>query len=59
MPPIQVVKKAGVIIKPIKYKDVNPHEGVEEHGQGGKKQNTKKSKGMGGKTIKKTNNLKR
>lgn len=55
----EVVKKAGVIIKPIKYKDVNPHEGVEEHGQGGKKQNTKKSKGVGGKTIKKTNNLKR
>ncbi|KAJ9696533.1 hypothetical protein PVL29_008650 [Vitis rotundifolia] len=54
----EVVKKAGVIIKPIKYKDVNPHERVEEHGQGGKKQNTKKSKGVGGKTIKKTNNLK-
>ena len=53
-----MVKKAGVIIKPIKYEDVNPHERAEEHGHGGKKQNNrKKSKGsisMGGKTGKKT-----
>ncbi|XAR61346.1 hypothetical protein NMG60_11035024 [Bertholletia excelsa] len=34
----EVVKKAGVIIKPIKFEDVNPHERVEEHKKGGKKQ---------------------
>ncbi|KAM7521464.1 hypothetical protein LguiA_011366 [Lonicera macranthoides] len=38
----EVVKKAGVIIKPIKFKELNPHERAEEHKRGGHK---KKSKG--------------
>ncbi|XAR63909.1 hypothetical protein NMG60_11024059 [Bertholletia excelsa] len=33
----EVVTKAGVIIKPIKFEDVNTHERVEEHKKGGKK----------------------
>ncbi|KAF3947043.1 hypothetical protein CMV_026769 [Castanea mollissima] len=39
-----VVKKPGVIIKPIEFKEVNPHENKEEHKWSGHKQKMKKSK---------------
>lgn len=50
---VQVVKRPGVIIKPIQFKDVNPHENVEEHKKGNPKQKSKKSKISGGKNQKK------
>lgn len=51
----EVVKRAGVIIKPIQFEDVNPHEKSEEHKQGNHKQKNKnaKSKSGGGKNQKK------
>lgn len=61
-PSIQVVKKAGIIINPIQFKEVNPYEREEEHGHGPKKQKAKKGKGStGGKGNrgKKANNSKR
>ncbi|KAA8539257.1 hypothetical protein F0562_025949 [Nyssa sinensis] len=36
-----VVKKPGVIIKPIKFEDLNPHERAEEHKRSGQKQKKK------------------
>lgn len=39
---MQVVKKPGIIIKPIKFEEVNPHERTEDRKQSGQK---KKSKG--------------
>ncbi|CAL5437272.1 unnamed protein product [Camellia sinensis] len=52
----EVVKKAGVIIKPITFKDVNPHERPEEHNKSGqrqkKKSNGKATKSMNTKRIK-------
>lgn len=50
---MQVVKKAGLIIKPIEFKEVNPHENTEDHKRSGQKQKMKKSKSNGGKTTKK------
>ncbi|PSR89519.1 Small-subunit processome, Utp14 protein [Actinidia chinensis var. chinensis] len=41
----EVVKKVGVIIKPIKFEDVNPHERREDHNRSGQKQKKKKSTG--------------
>lgn len=60
---MQVVKKPGVIIKPIEFKEVNPHENTEGHKGSGQKQKmkssksnvtkmTKKMKMAGGKTMK-------
>lgn len=48
-----VVKKAGVIIKPIKYEEVDPHSKPEEPQRGGHKPNSKKPKFAGGKPPKK------
>ncbi|KAL3531478.1 hypothetical protein ACH5RR_010800 [Cinchona calisaya] len=48
----EVVKKAGVIIKPIKYKDINPHERVEDHGNRRQKQLKSKNKGKSNKEMK-------
>lgn len=48
----EVVKKAGLIIKPIEFKEVNPHENTEDHKRSGQKQKMK-SKSNGGKTSKK------
>ncbi|KAL6978382.1 hypothetical protein U1Q18_020050 [Sarracenia purpurea var. burkii] len=58
----EVVKKAGVIIKPIKFEDVNPHERSEEHKHkhkhkhkhGGPKLN-QKSKKSNGRSIRNVN----
>ncbi|KAK9281752.1 hypothetical protein L1049_004657 [Liquidambar formosana] len=50
----EVVKRSGVIIKPINFEDVNPYEKTEEHMQSGRKQKTKKGKASVGKTMKKT-----
>ncbi|XP_058202992.1 uncharacterized protein C57A7.06 [Rhododendron vialii] len=47
----QVVKKPGVIIKPIKFEDVNPHERTEQHKKSGQKQKKKSS----GRSIKSMN----
>uniref|UniRef100_A0A5B7CB94 U3 small nucleolar RNA-associated protein 14 n=1 Tax=Davidia involucrata TaxID=16924 RepID=A0A5B7CB94_DAVIN len=49
----EVVKKSGVIIKPIKFEDLNPHEKAEEHKRSGEKQK-KKSKNSD-RTMKKIN----
>lgn len=51
---VQVVKKPGVIIRPIEFKEVNPHENTEGHKSSGQKQKMKKSKGNGTKMTKKT-----
>ncbi|XP_027353243.1 uncharacterized protein C57A7.06 [Abrus precatorius] len=50
----EVVKKPGVIIKPVEFEEVNPHERLEQ--QSGDKQKSKKNKnkGNGGKPMKKT-----
>ncbi|KAL2931776.1 U3 small nucleolar RNA-associated protein 14-like protein B [Bienertia sinuspersici] len=51
----EVVKKSGMIIDPIKYEDVNPHEREDDHKQGGRKQRSKsKSLGKKSKNSKKT-----
>lgn len=50
---MQVVKKSGVIIKPIEFEEVDPHQKVEEHKQNGKKQKRKNSKTKSGKSAKK------
>ncbi|KAA8549153.1 hypothetical protein F0562_000837 [Nyssa sinensis] len=39
----EVVKKASVLIKPIKFEDVNPHERAEEHNSGQKQKKKSKS----------------
>ncbi|KAK2965173.1 hypothetical protein RJ640_019928 [Escallonia rubra] len=39
----EVVKKAGVIIKPIQYKDVNPHDAREDHKRSGQRRKNKDS----------------
>ncbi|KAK0581539.1 hypothetical protein LWI29_014953 [Acer saccharum] len=47
-----VVKKSGIIIKPIKFEEVNAHEKTEEHKEqkrSGNNQKTNKRKGAGGK----------
>jgi len=41
----EVVKKPGVIIKPIKFEDVKPHERTEQHKKSGQKQKKKSSGG--------------
>ncbi|GAB2278133.1 hypothetical protein Dimus_012830 [Dionaea muscipula] len=43
----EVVKRAGVIIKPIKYQEVDTHEKIEEHENSGGKRQRKKGKGSG------------
>uniref|UniRef100_A0A2N9E4P4 Uncharacterized protein n=1 Tax=Fagus sylvatica TaxID=28930 RepID=A0A2N9E4P4_FAGSY len=49
-----VVKRPGLIIKPIEFKEVNPHENTEGHKRSGQKQKMKKSKSSdGGKARKK------
>lgn len=41
---VQVVKKAGMIIKPVKFEEVDPNEKVdEEHPRSHQKQKSKKS----------------
>lgn len=50
----EVLKRPGVIIRPVEYKEVNPHETTEEHKRSGQTQNLKKSKNNGGITTKKT-----
>ncbi|KAG6593204.1 hypothetical protein SDJN03_12680, partial [Cucurbita argyrosperma subsp. sororia] len=49
----EVVKKSGVIIKPIEFKEVDTQRKVEEHKQSGQKQKRKKSKTNNGKSVKK------
>ncbi|KAF8401450.1 hypothetical protein HHK36_012389 [Tetracentron sinense] len=49
----EVVKKSGVIIKPIKFEEVNPYDKANEHKESGQAQKTKKSKNSIGKTGKK------
>lgn len=50
----EVVKKSGVIIKPIKFKDINPHEKADNHTNKRTKQQKSKSK-SGGKANAKRN----
>lgn len=50
---MQVVKKSGVIIKPIEFEEVDPHQKVEEHKQKGQKQKRKNGKTNHGKSAKK------
>lgn len=50
----EVVKKQGVIIKPIKFKDVTPQEKVEDRKHTGHTQKSNKSKSNGGRINKKT-----
>lgn len=47
----EVVKRPGVIIKPIEFEEVNPHEKSEQ--RSGDKQKFKKNKGNGGNPMKK------
>jgi U3 small nucleolar RNA-associated protein 14 len=42
---MQVVKKQGLIIKPIRYEDVDSHERGEEHRESGQKQRINRSQG--------------
>ncbi|XP_044508878.1 U3 small nucleolar RNA-associated protein 14-like [Mangifera indica] len=42
----EVKKKSGVIIKPIKFEEVNPHEKTEDHKPHGQKQKMNKNKGV-------------
>ncbi|XP_057482017.1 uncharacterized protein C57A7.06-like [Actinidia eriantha] len=51
----EVVKKAGVIIKPNKFENVNPHERGEDHKRSGQK---KKKKSTGGSIKKNTTKIK-
>ncbi|KAL5857809.1 hypothetical protein ACOSQ3_005267 [Xanthoceras sorbifolium] len=49
-----VKKKSGIIIKPIKFEEVNPHEKPEEHKEhkrSGNNQKTNRRKGAGGKRV--------
>ncbi|KAL4305256.1 hypothetical protein AHAS_Ahas16G0060100 [Arachis hypogaea] len=48
----EVVKRPGVIIKPIEFEEVNPHGKPEQ--RGGDKHRSKKNKGSGGRSMKKT-----
>ncbi|OMO81947.1 Small-subunit processome, Utp14 [Corchorus olitorius] len=48
----EVVKKPGVIIKPIKFEEVHQHEKKEDHKRSGQKQKSNRSKGAVGKTKK-------
>ncbi|KAK6937365.1 hypothetical protein RJ641_030873 [Dillenia turbinata] len=54
----EVVKKSGIIIKPIKFEEVNPHESAVENNQGQNKSTTKKNKGSGSKSSKKSQKYK-
>ncbi|CAI0450113.1 unnamed protein product [Linum tenue] len=55
----EVLKKPGVIIKPINYEDVDPHEKVVQHKQGGeKKQQKRKQPPKSSKTEGKRHRLK-
>lgn len=45
----QVVKKSGMIIDPIKFEEVDPHDKEEQKAQGGRKRRTK-SKSSGKKS---------
>ncbi|TKY61773.1 U3 small nucleolar RNA-associated protein 14 [Spatholobus suberectus] len=47
----EVVKRPGIIIKPIEFEEVNPHDKSEQRGRD--KQKFKKNKGNGGNPIKK------
>lgn len=49
---MQVVKRPGVIIKPIEFEEVNPHEKTEQR-SGGDKRKFKKNKGNAGNIMKK------
>jgi len=42
---MQVVKKQGLIIKPIRYEDLDSHERGEEHRESGQKQRINRGKG--------------
>ncbi|KAJ4968744.1 hypothetical protein NE237_015445 [Protea cynaroides] len=48
----EVVKKPGVIIRPIKFEEVNPYEKAEEHKKSGRAPKTKSSKSRGEKATK-------
>ncbi|XP_027098908.1 uncharacterized protein [Coffea arabica] len=48
----EVVKKAGLIIKPIRFEDVDPHEKVENNRSKRQKQQMSKSKGKSNKNMK-------
>ncbi|XP_031256151.1 U3 small nucleolar RNA-associated protein 14 homolog A [Pistacia vera] len=48
----EVKKKSGIIIKPIKFEEVNPHEKTEEHKSRGQKQKMNKNKSDGSKRPK-------
>lgn len=48
------MKKQGVIIKPIKFKDVTPQEKVEDQKHTGHMQKSNKGKSNGGRINKKT-----
>lgn len=52
---LQVVKKPGVIIKPIKLAEVNPYDKAREPWRGGQTAKMKKNKGAGGKGSKNIN----
>ncbi|XWS09588.1 hypothetical protein CRYUN_Cryun39dG0002700 [Craigia yunnanensis] len=45
----EVVKKPGVIIKPIKFEEVHQHEKPEDHKRSGQKRKTNRNKGVAGK----------
>lgn len=48
----QVVKKSGIIINPIKFKEVNPHEKGEDHQGSDQKSGNKRRRGGSGKVVK-------
>ncbi|KAJ0010778.1 hypothetical protein Pint_33830 [Pistacia integerrima] len=48
----EVKKKSGIIIKPIKFEEVNPHEKTEEHKSRGQKQKMNKNQSDGSKRPK-------
>ncbi|GMH31139.1 hypothetical protein Nepgr_032982 [Nepenthes gracilis] len=52
----EVVKKPGMIIKPIKYEELDPHERAEEHKDSGGSKRSRKSRDRGKTT---SNNMKR
>ncbi|XWS42426.1 hypothetical protein CRYUN_Cryun16bG0013200 [Craigia yunnanensis] len=45
----EVVKKPGLIIKPIKFEEVHQHEKPEDHKRSGQKRKTNRNKGVAGK----------
>lgn len=44
---VQVMKKPGMIIEPIKFEDVNPFERVDDHKRNGQKQKQRINRGQG------------